>query len=571
MKKSQNGYWLLSNKDIEAGTQYFFRLNDSLDRPDPASNYQPSGVHGPSEVIDHGSFNWMDANWSGVPLEQLIIYELHVGTFTREGTFEAIINRLDDIKSVGINAIEIMPVSQFPGKRNWGYDGTYPYAVQNSYGGPQGLKKLVNACHEKGISVVLDVVYNHLGPEGNYLHDYAPYFTDKYKTPWGNAINFDDEYSDEVRNYFIENALHWFEKYHINALRLDAIDTIYDMGAKHFLSELAERVQELNRRSGRERYLIAESDLNDIRVIQSPKIGGYGIHAQWSDDFHHSLHSLLTGEKKGYYMDFGKTAHLAKAINENFVNNGRYSYYRKRKHGNSAKELPPYQFVICAQNHDQIGNRMMGERLSQLVSFEAQKLTAGVLLLSPNIPLLFMGQEYGEKAPFLYFVDHGDENLIKGVQEGRKAEFREFNWQGEPPDPQSSDTFEKSILNWDKRTEGEHETLLRFNQKLLSMRKDFPALINMEKGNHRASAIEEDKIILMHRWYKDNEIFGVFSFNENSVELAVDFPAGKWRKILDSVDNQWDGPGGSLPDEAESQNSVELLPYNFAVYEKESH
>ncbi|NIT53369.1 MAG: malto-oligosyltrehalose trehalohydrolase, partial [candidate division Zixibacteria bacterium] len=265
----------------------------------------------------------------------------------------------------------------------------------------------------------------------------APYFTDKYKTPWGNAINYDDAYCDEVRNYFVENAVHWFQNYHLDALRLDAIDTIYDMSATHFLKELADRVKQLGEKSQRQLYLIAESDLNDVRVIQPPEVGGYEIHAQWSDDFHHSLHALLTGENNGYYIDFGKTAHLAKAINESFVNDGRYSQYRKRKHGNSAKDRPPSQFVICAQNHDQIGNRMLGERLSQLVPFEALKLVAGMLLLSPNIPLLFMGEEYGERAPFLYFVDHGDENLIKAVRQGRKAEFKEFKWKGEPPDPQS--------------------------------------------------------------------------------------------------------------------------------------
>jgi len=567
MEKDARGYWRLVAEEIKSGTKYFFELDGEKMRPDPASNFQPEGVHGPSQVIDHHSFQWTDDDWSGIPLDRLVIYELHTRAFSYEGTFEAIIARLDDIKNVGINAIEIMPVAQFPGKRNWGYDGAYPYAVQNSYGGPEGLKKLVSASHAKGLAVILDVVYNHLGPEGNYLNDFAPYFTDKYKTPWGNAINYDDEYSDEVRNYFIGNALHWFGNYHIDGLRLDAIDTIYDMGANHFLKELADRVKQFEDQLGRELYLIAESDFNDIKVIQPPEVGGYGIHAQWSDDFHHSLHALLTGENNGYYIDFGKISHLTKAINEGFVNSGQYSRYRKRKHGNSAKDRPPSQFVICAQNHDQIGNRMLGERLSQLVSFEALKLTAGILMLSPNIPLLFMGEEYGEQAPFLYFVDHSDENLIRGVQEGRKAEFKHFRWKGEPPDPQSPDTFEKSILNWGNRTQGEHKLLLDLYQRLISMRNEIPALKHMDTKDHHAWAHEEDNLLFMHRWHQESEILCIFNFDEKSIDFKINLPEGEWEKILDSADAKWNGPGESLPAKSAPGQSIKILPHNFAVYE----
>ncbi|HEY9649768.1 MAG TPA: malto-oligosyltrehalose trehalohydrolase, partial [Coleofasciculaceae cyanobacterium] len=380
MKKDEQGYFKVLAENIQPGTFYFYKIAGD-DRPDPASYYQPKDVHGPSEVVDHSTMNWTDTNWSGVPLENMIIYELHVGTFTPEGTFEAIIPRLRELCEFGVNAIEIMPVAQFPGDRNWGYDGAYPYAVQTSYGGPEGLKKLVDACHQEGLSVILDVVYNHFGPEGNYNSQFGPYFVEKYKTPWGMAINFDDVHSDGVRNYFVENALYWFQNYHIDALRLDAVHAIYDLGAKHILREISEEVATLSERMGRKLYLIAESDLNDVRVIQEREVGGHGMDAQWSDDFHHALHALLTGEQRGYYQDFGQCQQLAKAYKESFVYSWQYSLHRRRYHGNDANDRPGHQFVVCTQNHDQVGNRMLGERLTHLVSFEALKLAAGALML----------------------------------------------------------------------------------------------------------------------------------------------------------------------------------------------
>jgi maltooligosyltrehalose trehalohydrolase len=329
--KETAGYWLLTVPDIQPGTRYFFQLDGSVTRPDPASNFQPEGAHGPSQVIEHGKFDFKDGRWKGIGLKDMVIYELHIGTFTPEGTFSAAIERLGGLEELGINAIEIMPVAQFPGNRNWGYDGVYPYAVQNSYGGPDKLKELVNACHRNGMAVILDVVYNHLGPEGNYLRDFGPYFTDKYQTPWGQAINFDGPYSDPVREFFIENALYWFREYHIDALRLDALHAVFDMSAKHFLRELSERVAQFSKKNGRRFYLIAESDLNDVRLIRPLSRGGYGLDAQWSDDFHHSLHALLTGEKKGYYQDFGSVRNLAKVFREDFVYTGQYSKHRKFK------------------------------------------------------------------------------------------------------------------------------------------------------------------------------------------------------------------------------------------------
>ncbi|MEJ2683739.1 MAG: malto-oligosyltrehalose trehalohydrolase [Candidatus Sulfobium sp.] len=363
MEKDDRGYWEVTTSGVFPGTQYFYRLDAETERPDPASHLQAGGVHGPSEVVDQGSFPWKDGARKDIPVGQMIIYELHVGTFTPEGTFDAVIPRLDELYSMGTNAIELMPIAQFPGERNWGYDGVYPYAVQKSYGGPEGLKRLVDACHSRGMAVILDVVYNHLGPEGNYLRDFGPYFTEKYNTPWGEAINFDDAYSDEVRNFFIENALYWFRHFHMDGLRLDAIHAIYDMSAIPFLRELAGSVAGFSAEEGRSCHLIAESDRNDSTVIHPGEQGGYGMDAQWNDDFHHALHTLLTGEKTGYYIDFGMTDHLVKAYREGFVYSGQYSGYRKRRQGNSAADRPSSQFVLFAQNHDQIGNRMLGERL----------------------------------------------------------------------------------------------------------------------------------------------------------------------------------------------------------------
>jgi maltooligosyltrehalose trehalohydrolase len=407
---------------VKPGTRYFYRLDGNTERPDPASKFQPEGVHGPSQVIDP-HFVWEELHWSGIPFSHYVLYELHVGTFTAQGTFDAIVPHLDELKDLGITSIEIMPVAQFPGDRNWGYDGVYPGAVQNSYGGPEGLKRLIDACHQRGLAVTLDVVYNHLGPEGNYLCDFGPYFTDRYHTPWGAAINFDGPDSDAVRRFFIENALSWVTEFRLDALRLDAVHGIFDFSALHFLQELAAAVHEQAERLNRRIYVIAESDLNDVRLVSSPELGGYGLDAQWNDDFHHALHTLLTGERTGYYEDFGRIQDLAKAFAEGFVYSGAYSPARRRRHGNTSKDLAADRFVVCAQNHDQVGNRLKGDRLSALVSFEGLKLAAAVVLLSPFIPLLFMGEEYGETAPFPYFVSHSDPDLIEVVRRGRRAEF----------------------------------------------------------------------------------------------------------------------------------------------------
>jgi len=567
MEKDRKGYWRATPDGIFPGTRYFYRLGGTLDRPDPASGFQPDGVHGPSQVIDHNSFQWEDPDWSGIPLKEMVIYELHAGTFTGDGSFDAIIPRLDDLCDLGINAINIMPVAQFPGERNWGYDGVYPYAVQNSYGGPDGLKKLVNACHKRDMAVILDVVYNHLGPEGNYLADFGPYFTEKYRTSWGSAINFDCAHSDCVRNFFIENAFFWFCYYHIDALRLDAVHAIYDMNAKHFLCELAERVKDFSYKNGRKFYLIAESNLNDVKVIQPRESGGYGLDAQWCDDFHHSLHTLLTGERTGYYMDFGGVGDLVKALDEGFVYSWQYSPYRKRHHGSSSADIPADQFIVFSQNHDQVGNRMLGERLARLVSFEALKLAAGAVLLSPYIPLIFMGEEYGEESPFLYFVSHSDPDLIAVVREGRKAEFQDFKWQEEPPDPQSPETFLQSRLRWEKRREGRHKVLLEFYRRLIQLRKGIPALSNPDRKSIEVSGMAEEKLIFLHRRCDESYMFCIMNFHEENIVFHAQLPNGSWKKILDSSDEIWGGSGSSLPGIIEPGQELTIRPLGFALYE----
>jgi len=569
LQKDKKGYWKTVGEEVFPGSLYLYSLNGERDRPDPASHFQPQGVHGASQVVDHNSFNWEDKSWKGIELSEMIVYELHVGTFTSEGTFEAVIPRLDEIKDVGINAIEIMPISQFSGERNWGYDGVYPFAVQSSYGGPEGLKRLVNECHKEEIAVILDVVYNHLGPEGNYFWEFGAYFTDRYRTPWGQAVNLDDAYSDEVRNFFIENALHWFGHYHIDALRIDAIHAIFDMSARPFLQELAEIVEEFSKQQNRKFYLIVESDLNNSKVIRPRELGGYGIDAQWCDDFHHSLHTLLTGENQGYYIDFGSIEHLVRSLKEGYVYSGQYSEYRKRSHGNSSKDRPAGQFIVCSQNHDQIGNRMLGERLSSLVSFESLKLVAGAVLLSPYIPLLFMGEEYGENAPFLYFVSHSDPDLIEAVKKGRKEEFKAFSWRGEPPDPQSTETFLRSKIGWEKRYQGKHKVLLDFYKNLLGLRRTIPALSNLDNKSLDVRGLEDKRVLLMRRCKDDNSVLFIFNFNNIDIKLTIPLTAEVWKKILDTSEKIWSGPGTLLPERIPQGKEVTVRGQSLALYMRE--
>jgi maltooligosyltrehalose trehalohydrolase len=523
-------------------------------------------VHGPSAVVDHGAFARHDDGWQSKALADFIIYELHVGAFTDEGTFAAIAGRLDDLVELGITAIELMPVAQFPGKRNWGYDGAFPFAVQESYGGPAGLKGLADECHRRGIAVVLDVVYNHFGPEGAYAGQFGHYFTEKYHTPWGRAINLDDEYSDEVRSFFIENAAFWFRHYHIDGLRLDAVHALCDLSAKPFLKELGDRVNRLSFEVGRKYYLIAESDLNDVRIINPPEKGGFGLDAQWCDDFHHCLHRLVTGEEGGYYAAFGGIEKFAKAYRDGFVYSWDYSPVRHRRYGSDSADVPGWRFVVCSQNHDQVGNRMLGERLSCLADFETLKLCAAAVLLSPYVPLLFMGEEYGEEAPFLYFIDHGERALIEAVRRGRKEEFAAFAWEGEPPDPYSVETFNFSKLNWHRRKTGSHKVLLEFYKKLIELRKSRRVLIP-DKRNMVVEADEENEILAVRRWNEDEQIMFWLNFKQNKAAIRTTV-AGKWRKILDSCEGAWEGPGSRIPEMIDGKCELKLGGRQVVVFEK---
>ncbi len=536
LEQQEKGYWSIVLDQINPEILYKYRLDGEKELPDPASRYQPEGVHQWSQAINQHSYSWNDDAWKGRSMEELIIYELHVGTFTKAGTFKGIQDKLDHLLELGINAIEIMPISAFPGGRNWGYDGVYPYAVQESYGSSEALKELIDTCHAKGIAVILDAVYNHMGPEGNYLAEYGPYFTEKYKTPWGKAINFDDAFSDPVRNFFLGSAIMWLKEYHFDGLRLDAIHEIIDRGAKHILKELSERVDLLEEESGRKYVLIAESDLNDTRIIDNYSHGGYGLEAQWVDDFHHSLHTLLTGENDGYYKDYGNLNQMAKSFRQAFVYDGIYSKFRKRTIGNNPRELPSYKFVGCIQNHDQVGNRMLGDRLTKLVSLEKLKLAAGVLLTSPLVPMLFMGEEFAEDQPFQYFVSHGDPDLVKAVQEGRKREFEYFNHkQGEFPDPQSEETFNRSKLHWNFREEAHKEVIFRFYKELISLRKKGVFSNFREKEIH--TEVMEDKKLLS---VSAGNLSIYFNFGLENQAFTI--PNEKAKIILASADKEWSGP-----------------------------
>ena len=544
--KNDGNYWQGLVDQLQPGDTYKFVLNGSLERPDPASLAQPEGVHGPSMAVNTSRFVWTDTDWHNLPLEDYLLYELHTGTFTPEGTFAGIENRLDYLVELGINAIEIMPVAQFPGGRNWGYDGVCPYAVQNSYGGITGLQKLVDACHKKGLAVVLDVVYNHMGPEGNYFSDYGPYFTTRYRTPWGNALNFDDDYSDSVRRYFIENVLMWFRDLHIDALRIDAAHAIHDTRETHLLREIKQYVDELMRQTGRQHYLIVESDQNETRFIQSLADQGYGMDAQWNDEFHHALRVTAGGERSGYYADYNGIGHLAKSYKDAYVYDGTYMPRRARIVGKSTAGHAGRQFVVFSQNHDQIGNRMLGERPGQLVSLEMQKLMAGAVMSSPYLPMLFMGEEWGELNPFLYFVSHSDPGLIEAVRQGRKKEFAAFQGPYEAPDAQDERTFERSKLQWARLTQEPHRTLFRYYQTLLALRKQ-SSLRHPDRESVAVVVDESRQTLTLYRQHTPpgqpmETVACLMNFSKEPQSRVLPTSDRNWQKLLDSADPQWRGP-----------------------------
>lgn len=500
----ERGNWHVGVEEAQAGTHYGFLLDDDTTvYPDPRSLVQTGGdVHGWSEVYDHKTFHWGDATWQGPPLTGAVLYELHVGTFTPQGTFDSAIERLPYLFDLGITHVEVMPVAEFAGDRGWGYDGVDLFAVTHHYGGAEALKRFVNACHMQGLAVILDVVYNHFGPVGNYTGKFGPYLTSKHTTPWGDAVNFEDEGSDGVRLFFLDNARMWMRDFHIDGLRLDAIHEIMDRSAVHFLEQLSADVNVLSARLGRRLVLIAESDLNNPLIVRPIESGGFGMDAQWSDDFHHSLFTLLHVEKsrKGYYEDFGDFDCLAKSLKNMFVYDGIYSSYRHRSHGRPVDGLSAHHFIGFIQNHDQVGNRATGDRLEHIVSVDLAKVALGLVLTAPFIPMLFQGEEYAASTPFLYFADHEDEEMAAAVAAGRKKEFAAFGWdEAQIPNPEERSTFERSRLNWDEAQEGKHADMLAWTKALIHLRRGSTSLNDGDRGHLKVSFDEERRWLRMDR------------------------------------------------------------------------
>ncbi|HXJ77680.1 MAG TPA: malto-oligosyltrehalose trehalohydrolase [Candidatus Methylomirabilis sp.] len=548
MTRGDHGWWTLALASAGGRVDYRFVLDGGQPLPDPRSPSQPFGVHGPSRVVDHHDFRWSDQDWQPRPLERAVIYELHVGTFTPVGTFDAAIDRLDHLVDLGITHVELMPVAEFPGQRGWGYDGVDLYAPHHGYGGPDGLKRLVNACHTRGLAVLLDVVYNHLGPAGNYLARFGPYFSDRYRTPWGEAVNLDGPESDEVRRFLCDNALMWLRDYRIDGLRIDAAHALYDQSATPFLEQLATEVDRLGAQLGRHLVLIAESDLNDPKIVRPAAIGGYGLDAVWNEDFHHALHAVLTGERAGYYADFGGLTDVASALRDGFVYGGRYSAYRRRRHGRAAGGLGGRHFIGFLQNHDQVGNRARGERLSRLVSPARLKIGAALVLTGPFVPMLFQGEEWGASMPFQYFTDHEDPALGRAVSEGRRRGFTAFGIDGEDvPDPQAAETFRRSKLDWTERGRDPHAGMLEWYRRLIGLRRDHPELADGRLEQLRVSCDEAERWLCVER--------GPFTIACNLGQGPHSLPLGRPSRVVLASD-----PGVTLTVEA-----VALPPESVTV------
>jgi maltooligosyltrehalose trehalohydrolase len=501
------GWWRLDIRDLDAsdagvGSDYGFLVDDDAKvYPDPRSAWQPNGVHGLSRVYDHSRFVWNDEQFQAAPLASSIIYELHVGTFIAQGTFDAAIGKLDYLVELGVTHIELMPVAAFENRHGWGYDGVALFAVHEPYGGPDGLKRFMNAAHSKGLAVLLDVVYNHFGPSGNYTGKFGPYVTDSHHTPWGGAVNLEDAGSNEVRRFFLDNALMWLRDYHLDGLRLDAVHAFVDRSAIHFLEQLSSEVEILEAELGRRLVLIAESDLNDPRIVTPREAGGLGIDAQWSDDFHHALFAVLCPKEiGGYYVDFGSLAQLAKALERTFVYDGIYSGYRRRIHGKATGELSQHRFLGYIQTHDQVGNRALGDRISHIAGMERAKIAAAIVLLSPFVPMLFQGEEWAASSPFRYFADHEDRELARLVSEGRKREFSAFGWAPEMiPDPESPETYEVSKLKWSEVNQPEHAQILEWYRALIRLRRTTPCLNHGGRGNVRVNFDEAEQWLRVER------------------------------------------------------------------------
>src|SRR5579872_873033 len=500
MQPTEGGWWQADVEEAGPGSDYAYFLNDEeLALPDPRSEWQPQGVHGRSRIPDHKAFAWTDAGWQAPPLSSGIVYELHVGTFTAEGTLDAAQKKLDALRDLSITHVELMPVNSFPGRQGWGYDGVDLFAPHEPYGGPDALKGFVNGCHEKGLAVLLDVVYNHLGPSGNYLGKFGPYFTASHHTPWGDAVNLEEAGSHEVRRFFCDNALFWLREYHFDGLRLDAVHAYVDRSAIHFMEQITAEVHALQAETGRRYVVIAESDLNDPRLVTAPEAGGYDMDAQWSDDFHHALVTALSGDRSGYYTDFGELGQIAKALRDVYVYDGRYSPHRDRVHGKPVRGLPGWRFLGFAQNHDQVGNRAKGERLSHIVSFGRAKIAAAMVMTAPFVPMIFQGEEWAASSPFQFFTNH-DPELGRLVSEGRKKEFARSGWKpAEVPDPQAPETYQRSQLNWDERRSGCHAEMLEWYRRLIALRRSTPDLLDGDLSCVQVRCSESERWLAMER------------------------------------------------------------------------
>lgn len=530
MEGARWGWWSLDSPHAGSGTDYAFVVDGSNPLPDPRSLWQPYGVHGFSRMLDQSIFSWTDRRWQPPPLSDAIIYELHTGTFSADGTFEGVIGHLGHLIDLGVTHIELMPVAGFSGRHGWGYDGVDLYAPHEPYGGPDGLKRLVNTCHELGLAVILDVVYNHLGPEGNYLDRFGPYFTERYLSPWGRALNFDGPGSDEVRRFIIDNALMWLKDYHMDGLRLDAVHAIVDTSAVHILEQLSREVDILGKRLGRPLFLIAESNRNDPRIVQAREIGGYGIEAQWNDDFHHAVHTVLTGEDSGYYMDFGSVSDIAKSLTDVFVYDGTYSLYRRRSHGRPVRGLGGERFVSFIQNHDQAGNRARGERLGMLVDERRLMIASALLFSAPFIPMVFQGEEWDTSSPFLYFTDLENQDLGKAVSNGRRDEFAAFGWNPEEiPDPQDRSTFERSRLDWEELHQQPHASILAWYRELIRIRRSCQDLKDGDLCRVSVEYDEDEEWIVVTR----GPIVTACNLSGHERELPLP-DKGEWTVLLSS-------------------------------------
>ena len=548
MTRDDGGWWR-AHAVLAPGTDYGFVLDGDGPLPDPRSPFQPRGVHGPSRVVDHGAFAWTDDEWTAPPLRDAVVYEVHVGTFTPAGTFDAAIERLPELVELGVTHLELLPVAEFSGERGWGYDGVDPFAPHRAYGGPDGLKRLVDAAHVRGLAVLIDVVYNHLGPEGNYLRRFGPYFTDRYTTPWGDAVNFDGPGSHEVRRFVVDNALMWMRDYHADGLRLDAMHAIFDMSAVHIGEEVVTATRELELEVGRRLVVTAESDLNDPRLVRAVSAGGYGMDAAWADDVHHALHVALTDETSGYYADFADAGALPRALHDPYVVAGTYSPFRDRRHGRPAGDLPGDRFVAFLQNHDQVGNRALGERLGHLVSPGRARIGAALLLTAPYVPLLFAGEEWAASTPFRYFTGHESDELAEAVRTGRRAEFASFGWDPESvPDPQDPATFEASKLDWEERDREPHASMLAWYRDLIALRRSTPALSDTDRGAVRVADDPERGCLTVAR--------GPITVAANLGKARVTVP------VEGRIRLAWP------PDAVAGDGAVELVPDGVVIVER---